>query len=162
MTINVIQGDLIEDVVKNKIQGHIIHGCNTKGSMGAGIAAQVKRKIPDAYNAYMDVHNSQGLALGQAISAQIRQDTVFWNILSQQDTGRDPNVRYVSYDGIDLALSAMRNKIEAIADDAIPNKLYFPLIGCGLANGKWSVISSIIEEHFGDFELFLYEYVANR
>jgi len=157
MTIHVVKGNLIKDIVSNKIQGHIIQGCNAQGGMGAGFALQVRNQIPTAFDAYMKVHYEKGLSLGMAIPARLSEQTVFWNLITQERYGRKP-IKYVSYDGIDDSLRNMRRMIDNRQDAEIPNKLYFPLIGCGLANGQWSTVSSIIETHFFDFDKTLYEF----
>lgn len=150
-----IVGNLITDALQGTLDGHIIHGCNAQGGMGAGIALEVKNRIPQAYDAYMKVHNETGLSLGMAIPVRLHQHAVFWNLITQEFYGRD-DTKYVSYDAIDDALRLMRAKIDSRNNSDIPKKLYFPLIGCGLANGNWSVVSSIINVHFSDYETTLY------
>lgn len=155
MTIQTVEGNLITDTVQGKIQGHVFHGCNAQGSMGAGIALEVKHKMPQAYEAYMRTHKATGLSMGMTIPVRINEQTVFWNLITQEFYGRK-NIKYVSYDAIDEALRGMRETILSRNNPNIPNRLFFPSIGCRLANGKWSIVSSIIETHFPDFDKTLY------
>ena len=62
MKIEYITGDLLQTDVK-----HIIHGCNSKGVMGSGVAKVLREKYPRAYQDYNDVYNNYGLELGDVI-----------------------------------------------------------------------------------------------
>ena len=40
---------------------HIVHGCNSHGVMGSGVAKMVRAKYPVAYQRYVDEYNCVGL-----------------------------------------------------------------------------------------------------
>ena len=42
----------------------IVHGCNTQGAMGSGVAKAIRRKYPWAYEAYIDAYIKVGLDMG--------------------------------------------------------------------------------------------------
>jgi hypothetical protein len=64
--------------------------------------------------------------------------------MTQYDYGNDPEVVYVNYDAVFAAFS----RIRMLALDAeLPVR--FPLIGAGLANGKWHVLQEAIAEGLG-------------
>jgi len=132
MKIEYIQGDLLTTEVR-----HVIHGCNSKGVMGSGVAKAIRDKYPRAYQDYNDSYNSYGLELGQIIVSVQDTGRVIHNAITQKDFGRDPNTVYVSY----WAIAEVFRKIEAWDISVIA----MPKIGAGLANGDWHVISSIIE-----------------
>lgn len=135
----------------------IVHGCNAQGVMGSGVAKLIRDKYPQAYNDYVDVHRVNGLLLGQTIWVNTHPHAII-NAITQQDYGRDQNVVYVSYD----AIAAVFRQINATA--AMPTSNAFgeidavamPLIGAGLANGRWSIISKIIEEEAKNFQPVVY------
>jgi O-acetyl-ADP-ribose deacetylase (regulator of RNase III) len=163
MSIQTIEGNLLDQ------PGILVHGCNCHGVMGAGIALAFRRKWPDVFTAYQNVHRTRGLKLGevvvvasahdqfepwaQAIAAQVElwspqlpKGTVVVNLMSQKDFGSNPNTVYVSYDAIE---AGFRDGVAALAK-ATGFGVSFPLIGCGLANGKWEEVSARIESALAD------------
>lgn len=132
MQIEYVHGDLLATDIK-----HIIHGCNSRGVMGSGVAKAIREKYPSAYRDYNDTYNSYGLDLGDIIVSTQDAGRVIHNAITQKDYGRDPSRVYVSY----WAIAEVFNKINqwGIKEIAMPK------IGAGLANGDWNVISAIIE-----------------
>lgn len=130
-------------------EGIIVHGCNSQGVMGSGIAAAIRSKWPEVYTTYRSAferHKSdtgQTLELGRVVWHTLSRDPKFTiaNAITQEFYGRDPHVVYVSYEAIGKAF-------ERIGNVAREHNLavHYPLIGAGLANGDWNIISSIIEE----------------
>jgi O-acetyl-ADP-ribose deacetylase (regulator of RNase III) len=126
------KGDLLTTDIK-----HIAHGCNAQGVMGSGVAKAIRDKYPQAYRDYNDVYNSRGLNLGDAVYSHQDDGKIIVNAITQQNYGRDPNIVYVSY----WAIAESFRKIEMFNIKEIA----LPMIGAGLANGDWNVISAIIE-----------------
>lgn len=138
------------------------HGCNAQGVMGSGIAAQVRAQFPAAYKAYREQYEREGLKLGDRISVDCGTKTII-NAVTQEHYGRDPNTVYVSYEAIEKAVRGI-NAWSALAENSAPMKrmigqpkeVAFPLIGAGLANGDWDIISKIIEGLSTDFQPVVY------
>jgi O-acetyl-ADP-ribose deacetylase (regulator of RNase III) len=126
------KGDLLTTDIK-----HILHGCNAQGVMGAGVAAAIRSKYAQAYKDYTEVYNSKGLELGTAVFSVQNDGKVIINAITQNNYGRDKNKVYVSY----WAVAEIFRKIESFGI----KELAMPMIGSGLANGDWAVISAIIE-----------------
>lgn len=131
MKIEYRKGDVLTSEVKD-----IIHGCNSLGVMGSGVAKAIRDKYPLAYTDYNDVYNNSGLNLGDIIQSPQFDGVTIHNAITQIDFGRDPNKVYVSYWAIAQAMKTLNGQVE---------KLAMPMIGAGLANGDWDVISAIIE-----------------
>jgi O-acetyl-ADP-ribose deacetylase (regulator of RNase III) len=132
MKIEYRKGDLLETDIQ-----HIIHGCNSRGVMGSGVAKAIRDKYPNAFRDYFDMYNEVGLELGDACVSKQPDGKVIYNAITQLDYGRDPSKVYVSYWAIaNVFCKADNTNIEEIA---------MPMIGAGLANGDWNVISAIIE-----------------
>lgn len=134
--------------------GLILHGCNTKGVMGAGIAKQIAAKYPIVYSRYAGYCDVWDNILGECLFVNISPELTIGNLFTQDSYGRDPNIRYVSYDAVDNCFK----KIHSIYNENTP--IHFPKIGAGLANGDWNVIQSIIEHRLKDFtnlNLWIYE-----
>lgn len=126
-------------------KGIIVHGCNAQGVMRSGVAKLIREKYPEAYERYRRVHESRGLNVGDVIFEWINEDLIIANAITQQNFGGDPQVVYVDYEGL-------RRCFEKVAEMASATGLpvHFPLIGCGLANGEWSVVSKIVDETLSD------------
>lgn len=88
------------------------------------------------------------LHLGDIIPVEVGSATppkIIINAITQEQFGSDKSVIYVSYNAIDACFT----KIRALAIElALP--VHFPLIGCGLANGKWKEIGPRIDHALGD------------
>lgn len=134
----------------------IVHGCNAQGVMGSGVAKLIRDRYPQAYNEYVDIHRSEGLFVGQTLWVNTHPHAII-NAITQERYGRDENVVYVSYDGIRSAFRRI-NEVAASPSDAYGevDAVALPLIGAGLANGRWSIISKIIEEEATNFQPVVY------
>lgn len=142
MKIEYVAGDLLSSP-----ESVIAHGCNAKGVMRSGVAKAIREKYPLAYRDYQDrYYEYGGLRLGEVIETKYPNVTIL-NIISQDRYGRDPSVRYVSYDALTQAIECI-NRLGH-------RRVAFPKIGAGLANGNWNVISSIIES-YSDFTPVVY------
>ena len=132
MKIEYRKGDLLTTDIQ-----HIVHGCNSLGVMGGGVAGAIRSKYPQAYNDYINTYNHVGLGLGNiVISVQDDGKTVY-NAITQKNYGRDHDTVYVSY----WAIAEVFRHIDLFKIKEIA----VPMIGAGLANGNWDVISAIIE-----------------
>ena len=143
MKIEYITGNLLLTDVK-----HIVHGCNSRGVMGSGVAKAIRDWYKLAYRDYEDVYNSNGLALGDIVVSVQPDGRTIHNAITQQDYGRDSSRVYVSY----WAIAEVFRKINqwGIKEIALPK------IGAGLANGDWNVISAIIENTLIDTKPYVY------
>lgn len=130
-------------------RGIIVHGCNARGVMGAGVAAAVRKRFPAAYDAYLGRHRTVGLRPGDVIAVTVREDAagaqlIVANAVTQDDFGRDPQRVYVDYDALERAFVLVRG---LALHHGLP--VHFPLIGCGLANGRWEEVACCIERALG-------------
>lgn len=152
-------------------RGIIVHGCNARGKMGAGLAAAIAKKHPGVYEGYLEVFRERGLDIGDiqvfvspadagqawtrglehcAPCSTLRPGQVVVNAITQNDYGREvgldgkPKV-YVSYEALELAFRKVRRLAR---ESGLP--VYYPTIGCGLAGGEWRLVSSIIDKALGD------------
>jgi O-acetyl-ADP-ribose deacetylase (regulator of RNase III) len=125
---------------------YLAHGCNDRGVMGAGIAPLIKGRFPEAFTVYREeyLRRGEGLPTGLLIPVASRGKVIL-NLITQQGYGRDKSVLYADYEGIRHAMAAVDAYVEPGAAVAMP------LIGAGLANGKWSIISRIIAEEARGF-----------
>jgi O-acetyl-ADP-ribose deacetylase (regulator of RNase III) len=136
-----VHGNML-DVTK----GILVHGCNTHGVMGSGIAKAIKDKWPTSvYEQYHDhckpfVDAKKHRQLLGTIQITLPSPTlIVVNAFTQHTYGFGE--RHVDYE-------AVAKCFECVVKELKPEMgpLYFPLIGAGLGGGSWPVIAMIIEE----------------
>lgn len=144
--INFIDGDLLEANVDI-----ICHQVNCQGVMGAGIAKQIKEKIPNVYNEYRDIYmktedKKSLLSCAQFVRVYNKPYQYVVNLFGQLDCGI--NERKTNYEALYNAMETMfqttSKNLKYIGDRrtiGIPYKL-----GCGLAGGSWHIVLSMIQE----------------
>lgn len=132
----------------------ILHGCNSKGVMGSGVAKIVKALYPSAFEEY-HLWCAKGFRLGQYLPVNVGSKTII-NAVTQQEYGKaaeqlGPNpVRYVSYDAVAEIMHSL-NKVYSGSTIAMPT------IGAALGGGDWSVISAIIESELKTVQAVVYQ-----
>lgn len=125
--------------------GILVHGCNARGVMGAGIALQIRERFPAAFSVYLEAHRQSGLKLGTITWAPVGHNRIVVNAVTQDHYHHpDPEVVLVDYDAVERAFESVRGlaERERLA-------VHFPLIGCGLARGKWEEVAPRIERALG-------------
>jgi O-acetyl-ADP-ribose deacetylase (regulator of RNase III) len=135
----IVEGNLL-DMAMNGDFDVIIHGCNCFCNMGAGIALQIARRFPEAYEIDKQTEYADKNKLGTYSFAKIVRNGIMFHIVNaytQYGCGID-RVR-CDYDALDTIL----NKI-AFAYNGL--RIGYPKIGAGLAGGDWNVIYEIIEK----------------
>lgn len=126
----IISGNILE--IKS---GIIVHQVNCQYKMGAGLAAQIRKKYPKHYNDFIDMKPE----LGNIVATKINKELFVVGIYGQYYYGRIG--MYTDY-------LALKNGLEKVSylmnktnlDVFIPYK-----IGCGLAGGNWDIVKQIIE-----------------
>lgn len=140
--INTIKGDILQ--LK---EGILVHGCNSLGVMGAGIALKIKQVYPLAYEAYRQQYEVMGLGLGEVIPYTVSKEPhlIIANAITQDSFGREKGLVYLDYAAIRKCFSSI-NEIAKLYHLSVN----FPLIGCGLAGGNWDIVAGIIESEVSD------------
>lgn len=140
---------IIEKDILTVEKGIIVHQVNCQKVMGAGLAKQLSEKFPQIKKEYLakDVW-----LLGDTQFLKIKDDLFVCNLAGQYDYGRLPKV-YTRYDALKKGFASVRKF-------ALENKLdvFLPYqIGCGLANGIWDIVCSLIEYHLNSvkFDCFI-------
>jgi len=127
-------------------RGIIVHGCNNKGVMGAGIAAMIKKQFPKAFTEYRDAFENHETLLGSCTFVSVGTDLFIINAITQTLGGQHP----LSYDAVEECFELisefahLENQMRTQAGEA-PLPVIFPAIGAGLAGGKWPIVSAIID-----------------
>jgi len=146
MKIRYVKGDLLQAP-----EQYLIHGCNAKGFMGAGVAKLIRDKYPKAYKDYKDSYDSYGLTLGSVIPSKQPDGKIILNAITQETLG---------YGGIHVSYWAIANVMHQLNrwSDEQMKEVAMPQIGAGLAGGDWNVIEAIIENEAKNFQPVVYIY----
>lgn len=140
-------------------EGIIVHGCNCLGVMGAGVAAEVRRRYPKAYETYVSMYETEGLRLGDIHFVPVEYvnnlpTKVIVNAMTQQNVGT--HTRQVNYEAI---ATVFERVVYAQKEHTLHLPIYFPRIGAGLAGGDWEIIEKIIDKTISDsIPAYLVEY----
>lgn len=137
MEIKYIKGDLIVDREQYEV---IAHQCNCFLSFGAGIAAQIKKYIPEAYQADLSTQYGDKKKLGTITHTTNSNPTVV-NMYGQY--------KYTRHE-VDTNYDALRSCFKIVKQKFSGKKIGLPLIGAGLASGNWETIENIIKEELID------------
>ena len=135
----VIEGDLLK-LAEDGVFDVIVHGCNCFCTMGAGIAAFIKERFPEAFEADLATENGSRKKLGTISNANIKRDGLNLTVVNAYTQFRP------SGGGVLADYDAIRSTFERIADGYADKRIGYPMIGAGLAGGDWTVIEKIIDE----------------
>jgi len=143
------KGNLL-DAFDNGEVNIVVHCANCFHTFGSGIAREIAQRYPDAYKAdhctpYADINK-----LGTASVCWLGKSNWIVNLYGQYDYGK--NKRQVNYGALGSGFSSV---VKSFGESG--NSFGFPLIGCGLAGGDWSIVSELIEFYFRDEDVTIYE-----
>ncbi len=123
----------------------IMHGCNCQGVMGTGIAAQIKKRYPEAYDEdwfYSErTENYDKLGNYTWCWTKTSPHVRVYNLYTQFEYNRgNQTTDHFNYLAFELILEKL--------DYHLPlyTKIGMPLIGCGRAGGNKERILKLIEE----------------
>lgn len=162
--IKVSKGDLIQNAINGKYDA-IAHGCNCFCTMGAGIAASVKKQFPNAYNVDKATDFGSINKLGTLTFSNEIYDVPFtvFNLYTQFDFGfRNKNLPPIDYEALALTLRKMAY-ILTDEKSSVIKSIGLPLIGYGLAGGDLTTIIKIFCQELTNFdvEIVVYEHEHN-
>lgn len=159
------KGDLIK-AAKEGLVDVIAHQCNCFCNMGKGIAPQIKKAFPEAWEADLRTAKGDIKKLGlvsHATNTQYTKPVQIYNLYGQFD------YKKVAFEtGICTDYSALRSSLQLMAlnlkaENYITRpweiKIGLPKIGAGLGGGDWEIISKIIEEELSAFDVTIYELI---
>ena len=147
-----ISGDLIKLALDGQFDV-IVHGCNCFCTMGGGIARAIKEVFPEAYEADCKTKSGDKGKLGTYTKAAVEKNghkiTVINGYTQYDFSGYGPLVDY----------DAVRKLFANIKKDFSGQKIGYPKIGAGLAQGDWNIISEIIDRELAGEDHTLVEFM---
>src|SRR5690606_32303086 len=113
--------------------------------MGAGIAAECKKRYPTMHKQYNALCNNGGLQPGDAFVWQGKEATVF-NLATQQHWKTNATLR---------AVENSVTKMLKLAEQMSIEEIVMPRIGAGLGGLEWSDVKSLLIERAGEHPVTL-------
>jgi O-acetyl-ADP-ribose deacetylase (regulator of RNase III) len=149
MPIRFVSGDLFAN--EHHAQA-LAHGCNCKGSMGAGIVVGFRERYPAMYEEYRRRCRAEPREFnpGDAFLWKANDRPWVFNPATQEDYWRSR----ASYASVEQALARMRELAEAEG----AGSLAIPRIGTGYGGLSWKKLRVIVERNFADWPGTLYVY----
>lgn len=146
-----ITGDLIELAQRGEFDV-IAHGCNCMCEMGAGIAKQIKKVFPAAYDADQQTTKGDAGKLGTCTVATCALANGTVDVVNA----------YTQYDfrgkGVLVDYDAVRSCIKWIKSHYSGKRIGLPKIGAGMARGDWNRIRDLISEELAGEDVTIVEF----
>jgi O-acetyl-ADP-ribose deacetylase (regulator of RNase III) len=137
--------------ILNVTEGFIVHGCNCRGEMGAGVDVAIRSKYPIVYERYRKRYENVGLNLASCQYVEVSNSLVIVNAMTQLNYGtNDLQLDYVALKRCFENVNEMILRIKNYIRPSYSTSLNFPMIGCGLAGGNWEIVSEIIDDVVSD------------
>lgn len=171
--------DIFESIDHRLSSGHagstvfVPHICNNIDLFGAGFAAAVANKFPEAKaNYHMLGKHFLKSNLGHSQIVKVREDKKYRhslyivNMVAQNGLKSPSNPRPLNYAALVKSMmqvshfisnnTGFLNKTENI-------EIHCPKFGSGLAGGNWSFISDLIDDIWGKYTVYVYNHnIQNR
>ena len=142
------QADLFE-TFESLPNSFLVHCCNCFHTMGAGVAAEVRRRYPEAYRADLETPRGDPRKLGTTSSASVGNRRVF-NLYGQFSFGGG---RDLDYDALERGLRVIAAEASKQSALGIRTVIVTYKIGCGLAGGDWGEVFSILDRVGGEYDV---------
>ncbi len=141
---NEIDGNLVKSAKAGKFD-LISHGCNTQKNFGKGIALEIKKSFPLAY----EVDKNTPSILGELSICTDYPECIVVNSYTQKFVGKSKS----SHDSETHRYKAIKNCMNKINNQFKGKHIGLPLIGCGLAGLKWNKVKKILQEELIDMDV---------
>ena len=142
------------------------HVCNNIDLFGAGFAAQVAEYYPEIKaNYHMLGKNFLKNNLGHSQIIKVSESTkykhklYFVNMIAQNGVKSANNIRPLNYAALVKSMVQVSSFIRSNTGFLYKNEnveIHAPKFGSGLAGGNWNFISDLIEDIWGNYNVFIY------
>lgn len=158
-----IKGNLLDLADKGEFD-LIIHGCNCQNIMGAGIALQIRKRYPQAYERDTKYFKEHVLSTPIQKFYSARTSVLLGNFSTAQVYAPDAehedgplftiiNAYTQILPGANFELSALVVILKKINLIYAGKKIGIPLIGAGIGGGDWSKILLVIKQQLKDCDV---------
>ena len=163
MIISYEKGDWVQlalEAIDNEAPLWFGHGCNCRKTMGAGVAEQVRKRIPELYEADQ-MTNTNWLGNWSFWMPRGRDHSMMlFNLYTQKDLGADARLKsifdvFTRLNDLYLTLKLAMNKGFPYS---IPTEIVIPMIGSGIGGLKWEDVAKAIDEATPDLPVRVIEW----
>lgn len=130
MVITEVRGDLLGAGLPA-----LAHGCNCSGTMGAGLARDIRRRWPPLYRLYRDACRTGGFLPGDVLVWP--GPPVVYNLAVQLRPGPT-----ASPAAIEVAVARMLD----LAETEGVTEIGMPRIGCGPGGLRWAEVGPVLDD----------------
>lgn len=150
------------DILSPNKTGHdvlVCHQVNCMGVMGAGLAKQLRTKFPSmyqSYKAFCDNAKDRRSLLGGIDIHPVNYNGYDYTIVSifgQETYGRGKC--HTDYQALRKAFQTIRTMAMPLPARPLTRVRIPYRMGCGLAGGDWSIVSSIIQEELLNHDIIV-------
>lgn len=147
-----VKGSVFENLPEYSV---IVHQCNAKGWMGAGIAKEIAARWPECFKKYHDYccwfrDGHEDEILGTFVGYNVSPTLMICNAIAQLTVGKSK--QQTDYDAWETLCTKLEQQTKRV--NLVTGKnwtLHMPYkIGCGLGGGDWKEMMDIFERHFAD------------
>ncbi|RTK96318.1 MAG: hypothetical protein EKK64_04270 [Neisseriaceae bacterium] len=142
--IKYIEGDLFEGIKQHSCC-LIPHITNNVHAWGLGFVLPLSKHFPQARTAFFSLRSPE---LGAVQFVECGK-YIICNMFAQNGIRSKENPKPIDYKSLERCMEEIRLKNKSKVISA-------PMFGSGLAGGEWSVIESLIEKWWGDFDVEIY------
>lgn len=146
----VMKGDLLKLALEGKFDV-IVHQCNCFHNFGAGIALQILKKFPMAFEQDKKTEYGSKEKMGSISFCTVPLGRGFVIVNGYSQYGCGVGKTQTDY-------KSVRNVFKCVKKEFSGMRIGYPLYGAGLAGGDWNVISKIINEELRGETHTLVEY----
>jgi len=145
-----LHGDAVL-ALENKEIDYLMHCCNAQGIMGAGIALQIKRSVPDTYEKYRIY--CKGVGPENALGSAVIFGGVI-NLIAQLEIGGGK--RQCHYGAIAAGIKSVINLV--LPNPMNPTRIGVPYkMACDRAGGDWAVVQELLESFPTGYQIICYQ-----
>jgi len=147
-----VDGSIFNNLPKYSV---LIHQCNAKGWMGAGIAKEIATRWPECFNKYHDYcqwfqNGHEDEILGTFVSYNVSPTLIICNAIAQLTVGKSKQqTDYDAWETLCKKLEAQTKRVNKITGKNWTLHVPFK-IGCGLGGGLWENMLEIFEKYFAE------------
>jgi hypothetical protein len=163
--------DIAESRLKAEHNGATVfipHVCNNIDLFGAGFAAAVAERYPEVKaNYHMLGKNFLRQNLGHAQIIKIKEDSKYKhslyviNMIAQNGIRNPSNTRPLNYAALTKSMVQLSHFIHmntGFLKQTEKIEIHAPKFGSGLAGGNWNFISDLIDDIWGKYTVYDYNY----
>jgi O-acetyl-ADP-ribose deacetylase (regulator of RNase III) len=137
-----------EGSVLSVTKGIIVHGCNTEGVMGAGVALQVKVKYPEAFKVYKsyisNFKKGEKDPIGTVNYHHQTPNLLIANAITQ-NLGEQASLKAIEECFTEIISYAKRAQRE----------IHTVKIGCGFGKLEWNKVATMLEKF--NYPIYVWE-----